>query len=476
MKNMKKQRSTDHFDIKSQSPARAVTIEGFANKAVIDRGKDLIPPNAWKLSEFKKNNILLFNHNQDIPIGTVDAKVTDQGLMAKAKISKSNEAPIPYIRDMIKEGILKTFSVGFDSQGSEEKSEDGSHQVIKSANLLELSVVSVPMNQESTFDITKAMNDSVNTWKTKSYHQARNDMLLLKSAFLASAVHERIENLQNANPDTFDRDECLEKIMADSGVDEKKLDEILAGNDHQIPDKLLEAIASGLNLDVEILRSLAGVDTKSQDEDKEQNVAHETSKETDEDEKDEKAESEEEESEEEKSEDGKEEEEKEKSFEELVCEKIPDLVKDGMDGQGCIAVAVNMVRIEQQKHFDVSPEAITLFLEAYKAASISKTKNDEPTVNLDATSDVVENAQVSNPSMDQFKAQTTLMAQQNNLLQSVIDELKGLRSDLQMKNQETQEPENTGESDDKSESEDLDEKGIRMQRYLQKLENIEKFI
>jgi HK97 family phage prohead protease len=488
---MEKKACKINFEIKSQSPARALTIEGFANKAIVDRGMDLIPPEAWELSEFKNNNILLFNHNQDLAIGTADVKVTDNGLYAKAKISKSNEAPLPYIRDMIKEGIIKSFSVGFDSKNSEEKSEDGTHTVLKRANLLELSVVTVPMNQESTFMVS---NKCVSSWKSKSYHEARSDMLGFKGAFLAQAVHDQIAHLQEEKSD-FDRDEVIDRILEQSGTSEKKLDEILAGNSKEISDSLLDAIAENLDLDPNQLRSLDNGDSERKEaegtEEKseaESDKNHEQSekqscdededkekmKEEEDEEKEKMMDDEDKEDEEKMEHEDEEDEEKEKSFQECVSDKISKLIAEGKTQDQAIAQAISMCQ-DLEKSYEVTKKDYIEFMDVAKNA-IPEKKNEEPTVNLDARSDMVENAQVSNPSMDQFKAQTTLMAQQNGLLQDLVNEVRALRSDLQNEKSEPKTVAMTEENPDEKESAELDAKKERMSQYMQKLQELENLI
>ena len=107
------------FDIKKDSNIKAIEITGMANAATPDRIGDLIEPKSWDLQNFESNPIIFFNHDRNIPIGkAVGTKVSDDGLEITARISKSKEAPIPFIRDMIEEGILKTFSVGFDDHGT----------------------------------------------------------------------------------------------------------------------------------------------------------------------------------------------------------------------------------------------------------------------------------------------------------------------------------------------------------------------
>jgi HK97 family phage prohead protease len=111
---------------KAKGDDEPTVIEGFANKAVVDRGGEVIPPDAWDLENFKKNPIIFFNHDRNMPIGkAVSFKVTDDVLFLRAKISRSKDPKIAMIRDLVKEGILSTFSVGFDDHGSAFQKDDG---------------------------------------------------------------------------------------------------------------------------------------------------------------------------------------------------------------------------------------------------------------------------------------------------------------------------------------------------------------
>ena len=54
---------------KAREDARELLIEGWANKAVVDRGGDMIPKDAWDLKNYSKNPIILFSHDKNQPIG-----------------------------------------------------------------------------------------------------------------------------------------------------------------------------------------------------------------------------------------------------------------------------------------------------------------------------------------------------------------------------------------------------------------------
>lgn len=133
-------------------------ITGYASTNAMDRSCDRILPTAWTkggLKNFKTNPILLFNHNYDKPIGkVVEMRTDNKGLQIKGVISKSAGD----VYNLVKEGVLSTFSVGFLIKDAEyDKQVDG--LVVKDAELLEVSVVSVPCNQDATFSVAKSFDN-----------------------------------------------------------------------------------------------------------------------------------------------------------------------------------------------------------------------------------------------------------------------------------------------------------------------------
>jgi len=142
----------------------SVVIRGMASTNDADRAGDIIDASAWNkggLMNFEKNPIILFNHDYDRPIGRATGlKVTDKGLELEAKISKSAPANVC---ELVKEGILGAFSVGFRVKDADYMKETDGY-MIKDAELFEVSVVSVPCNQSATFSIAKSF-DSINEYE-----------------------------------------------------------------------------------------------------------------------------------------------------------------------------------------------------------------------------------------------------------------------------------------------------------------------
>ena len=145
----------------------SVNITGMASTKDFDRAGDSIVPEAWAkggLSNFEKNPIILFNHDYNRPIGRAKyCDVTQNGLELEAKISKSAGD----IVELIKDGVLGAFSVGFKVKDADyNKETDGFF--IKSAELLEVSVVSIPANQTATFSVAKSFDSESDYEKFKS--------------------------------------------------------------------------------------------------------------------------------------------------------------------------------------------------------------------------------------------------------------------------------------------------------------------
>ena len=140
-----------------------VFIRGMASTADTDRVGDVIEASAWTkggLENYKNNPIILFNHDKNQPIGrAVELSTGDNGLQLKAKIAKS----AGHVRELIKEGVLGAFSVGFRVKDAEYLKESDGYK-IKDAELLEVSVVTIPANQAATFSLAKSF-DSENEYE-----------------------------------------------------------------------------------------------------------------------------------------------------------------------------------------------------------------------------------------------------------------------------------------------------------------------
>lgn len=132
----------------------SIFIEGYANTVDKDRAGDVVPAYVWEqgIQEFLKNPIILAYHDQTEPVGEmVEHRIDAKGLWIKARISAAAEDTFNLIRD----NVLKAFSVKFIIKDAD-YNPSADIFVIKELELLEISVVSIPMNQNSLFNISKS--------------------------------------------------------------------------------------------------------------------------------------------------------------------------------------------------------------------------------------------------------------------------------------------------------------------------------
>lgn len=164
MKKIEKKMMTKVFSLatseKAYDPSQPMTISGIANMAKEDRMSDVILKDAWQLDNYKNNPVILFNHCYDNLVGrATDIQITDNGLEITAQIGNP-EAGYELTdiqkstRSLLAQGILKAFSVGFFPLEAE-YDETNNRFVITKAELLEVSLVTVPCQQESLISDVK---------------------------------------------------------------------------------------------------------------------------------------------------------------------------------------------------------------------------------------------------------------------------------------------------------------------------------
>ena len=123
-------------------------VVGYANKAIVDLGNDLIPAEAWfdALETFFREGMpVKLLHRPKLVVGeTVWLKVVHDGLKLASR-------PLyPEIKGLIERGLLRGYSVGFYPRDVEVRPDGVT--VIRKLDLVEISYVDEPMNQESLFE------------------------------------------------------------------------------------------------------------------------------------------------------------------------------------------------------------------------------------------------------------------------------------------------------------------------------------
>ena len=191
-------------------------ITGMASTNGTDRVGDIIEAEAWTkaggLQNYLNNPVILFNHDYNQPIGrAVALETNDNGLQLKAKIAKS----AGHVGELIKEGVLGAFSVGFRVKDAEYMTETDGYK-IKDAELLEVSVVSVPANQAATFSLAKSFNSE------SEYEEFKKSFNPQDSLTESNKLQETETNQDSVNesmPKDSSRVEAQEKTMSDIDID-----------------------------------------------------------------------------------------------------------------------------------------------------------------------------------------------------------------------------------------------------------------
>jgi len=453
--NVKTMISTDEFDIKQQGGN--VVIEGFANKATVDRGDEMIATDAWDLSNYKKNPVILYNHGMDklggTPIGkALEVRPTEDGLFLKVQISKSKAPDIQMIRDLIEERILRAFSVGFNPIQTENVDLDGkSIRKITKAELFEVSVVGIPMNQDSLFSLSE-----------KGFHAVKSLLLKEKGATRASEVEDLIGR--------GDRKAIFARVAKAAAVPQEDILDMTAGN-KEISDEILEHFRSeikSLNLKEALEQALASLEEgvspeeirvslaatlatgeQSEEAEKPEEDAESAGKAEDEDKPKEEGEGDSQHSGEEppapKEEgDGDALEEPEDSrrkadFQDCVAAKVPALLEEGMERDEAVATAI--AKCQEEGKCELTPAAKS----AAYAACFTVLDSDSPnwgtlvvdsafTKQVDETAQSVQpptTALSTEPSEDQFGSPFLDAAKQTNvLLGALISEMQAMRKEL----------------------------------------------
>ena len=143
------------FSVKAADGEQSIYIEGYASTKDVDRHGDIVPTTVWEkgMSNYLKNPVILAYHDHSNPIGRmVEYKTDGNGLWIKARISTAAKQ-----FQLIKDGILTAFSIGFRVIDAEYNSA-AEVFLIKDLELVEISVVSVPANQNTLFDLSKAFD------------------------------------------------------------------------------------------------------------------------------------------------------------------------------------------------------------------------------------------------------------------------------------------------------------------------------
>lgn len=134
------------------------TVSFVASTSSPDRYGDIIDQKGWILENYKKNPVVLLNHDSNqLPIGKGHVHVRDDKLVIDVQFDQEDERAREVERKA-KKGFMNAVSVGFrplESKSRSELPEDNKYygkrgMYYSKSELLEVSIVTIPANGEAT--------------------------------------------------------------------------------------------------------------------------------------------------------------------------------------------------------------------------------------------------------------------------------------------------------------------------------------
>lgn len=183
------------------------TFTGYASTFDLDLGGDIIERGAFAETLGNKPNKvkILWQHDIRSPIGRPTVMREDEvGLYVEGRISKTtlgNDA-----MQLLMDGVIDSMSIGFMiPEGAQETRDDGI-RYIKQVDLMEFSLVTLPMNQAAVITAVKSLHP-------KEIERVLREAGLSRSQAKAIAT-AGVKNLREADEQNVEEAEALAALSA----------------------------------------------------------------------------------------------------------------------------------------------------------------------------------------------------------------------------------------------------------------------
>jgi HK97 family phage prohead protease len=158
---------------KSDNGLDRIIIEGYGSVNTKDRDGDVVIQYGIDMTNFNKNPIILYQHDRHQPAGKViKAEINDKGLYVQAEVYKDVNPQAYYA---VKSGVVSMFSIGFRGLDGEYNEETDTFYFTKS-ELLEISLVSIPANQDAKFEVVETPCGDGFCLANKNYQHTGEDL------------------------------------------------------------------------------------------------------------------------------------------------------------------------------------------------------------------------------------------------------------------------------------------------------------
>lgn len=173
-------------EIRQSSDGSRTTV--IINTDRLDSYRTVIVPEGGNLDEYKRNPVVLFNHDTFNVVGTSSVRMQDGRLIAEMGDDNwdDDDPEAMRIKNKVKKGIIRGASIGFnysDEDVTEEEDERGMFYRINKWNLMEWSYVTIPSNKDAL--VTQRMQKAL---EMKEIHE-RLDEIESKIGKLADREH-----------------------------------------------------------------------------------------------------------------------------------------------------------------------------------------------------------------------------------------------------------------------------------------------
>ena len=227
----------------------SINISGYASTNDVDRASDVIPTAVWEkgLENYLKNPVILAYHKHDEPVGRMtEHRVDEKGLWITARISAAAED----VFNLVKDGVITAFSVGFKIIDAEYNAA-AELFIVKELELHEISVVSVPANQNTLFSLSKsfATDDEFKSFKMQFAPKSESAKGLESSTEAEGTITKEFdmnqEELKQLLAETA-KSAAAEatKALAEKQAAEKSAQEAQAKAEAELDAKIKSAVAS----------------------------------------------------------------------------------------------------------------------------------------------------------------------------------------------------------------------------------------
>ena len=222
------------------APNTKERVSFVASSANPDRYGDIIDQKGWILENYKKNPVVLLNHDSNqLPIGKGNVYLRDDKLVIDVEFDSEDERAAEVERKA-KKGFMNAVSVGFrplESKSRSELPEDNKYygqrgMYYSKAELLEVSIVTIPANGEATMLEQKfynAMKEEI----LKEVKATMQDTLIVNKHILNVREEDDRYIVEFAKPDMEMEEEAMEE-EEEKAMDEDEEKEMDSEEDEKI--------------------------------------------------------------------------------------------------------------------------------------------------------------------------------------------------------------------------------------------------